>query len=164
MNLTYDIWNAIIDDVVDAYSPLFEAMQSAGEQIHLTKPLIDDLKLKGLKIVADEEYQFWLVIDPHEDEIGGFRVVLIAFEDLDLFEAVVDDIAMAHGATYDDIRGFEVEHGLSMEDDLMDAIEEESHISGERIEKGLIFELEIFDSEDIDDSKKAMDTWNAESS
>jgi len=164
MNLTYDIWNAIIDDVVEAYSFLFEAMQTAGEQIRLTKPLIDDLRLKGIKIVADEEFQFWLVMDPHEDKIGGFRVVLIAFEDLDLFEAVEDDIAMAHGITYDDIRGFEVEHGLSMEDDILDAVEEGFHISGERLEKGLAFELEIFDSEDLDNSRKAMDTWNAESS
>jgi hypothetical protein len=46
-SLTYDIWNAIIDEAIDAYSPLFEVMQRAADGIILSKSLVDKLKQEG---------------------------------------------------------------------------------------------------------------------
>ncbi len=81
--LTYDIWNEIVDDVVGAHVDLFEAMHHASEQLQLSKPLIDDLKSKGMKEIETGSQSFLLKIDFFEDKIEGFKISLMAAEDID---------------------------------------------------------------------------------
>lgn len=152
--LTYDLWNLIIEEVVDAYAPSFEAMENAADSIQLSKSLVEELKLKGAKELEGYDGQFLLDIKPHNDEIGGFKVVLIMAESIDEFEKIAEDAVKSQGFSWEDVVNFEAEHGLNLVDEILDRIEEEYAVFAENSYEDLVFELVIFDSEDIDNSSR----------
>ena len=148
--LTYDLWNIIVDEAVDAYSPLFEEMQRSADGIELSKSLVDKLKQEGALDVVDENRHFLLAIELYDDGIGGFKISLFISESLDAFEEIKDRAASAHDVTFEDIRNFEVEHGMDMAEEIMDGIEERYSVDAEETGDDIVFELVVFDSEDID--------------
>ena len=148
--LTYDLWNIIVDEAVDAYSPLFEEMQRSADGIELSKSLVDKLKQEGALDVVDENRHFLLAIELYDDGIGGFKISLFISESLDAFDEIKDRAAMAHDVTFEDIRNFEVEHGMNMAEEIMDGIEERYSVYAEEAGVDIVFELVVFDSEDID--------------
>ncbi len=157
--LTYDIWNEIVDDVVGAHVDLFEAMHHASEQLQLSKPLIDDLKSKGMKEIETGSQSFLLKIDFFEDKIEGFKISLMAAEDIEDFEKIKAEIASDHGVCIEEIEGFELEHGLVMDEDIFEEMRESYGVDVEIDEDKLLFELVIFDSQDLDDSRKINGAW-----
>jgi hypothetical protein len=64
---TYDQWNALIDDVMDARAPLFQAMHAAAYGVCLDKNLADELKLEGQKELKVSDWTFLLAMEPHDD-------------------------------------------------------------------------------------------------
>ena len=148
--LTYDLWNTIVDEAVDAYSPLFEEMQRSADGIELSKSLVDKLKQEGTLDVVDENRHFLLAIELYDDGIGGFKISLFISESLDAFEEIKDRAAMAHDVTFEDIRNFEVEHGMNMAEEIMDGIEERYSVYANEASEDIVFELVVFDSENID--------------
>ena len=160
LNLTYDLWNALIEDVVDEHAPLFEAMHSAADKLKLNRDLVEELKIKGFKEVKEGLLTFALMIELHEDRIGGFRISLITAEDLDLLEEAKVKVAEMHGFEYADIENFEVEHGLVMNEEIFSAMEDAYSISVQPGDDSVIFELVIFDSKDIDGNLSPVgDVW-----
>jgi hypothetical protein len=149
-SLTYDLWNIIVDEAVDAYSPLFEEMQRTSDNISLSKSLVDKLKQEGAMDVVDETQHFLLVIELYDDGIGGFKISLMISESLDAFEEIKERAAAAHDVTFEDIRNFEVEHGMNMAEEILDGIEKRYSVYAEETREGLVFELVVFDSENID--------------
>jgi len=122
--LTYDIWNEIVDDVVGAHIDLFEAMHHASEQLQLSKPLIDDLKSRGMKEIGTGPESLLLKIDLLEDKIGGFRIYLMAAEDVEVFEELKAEVASDHGFCIEEIEGFELEHGMDMDEEIFEEMKE----------------------------------------
>ncbi|HOV52257.1 MAG TPA: hypothetical protein PKV83_04880 [Methanothrix sp.] len=161
--LTYDIWNEIVDDVVGAYVDLFEAMHRASEQLQLSKPLIDDLKSRGMKEIGTGPESLLLKIDLLEDKIGGFRIYLMAAEDVEVFEELKAEVASDHGFCIEEIEGFELEHGLDMDEEIFEEMKESYGVDVEIDEDKLLFSLVVFDSQDIDDSRKIDDAWEGNS-
>jgi hypothetical protein len=153
-SMTYDLWNTIIDEAVDSYAPFFETMQNVSDSVLLSRSLVEELKLKGAKEVARDDRQFLLTIEPYDDEIGGFKISLLATGRVDAFEAIVEKAAASHKISFENIRNFEIEHGLNMADEILDKIKDEFSIYAERSDHDLIFELVVFDSEDIDNSNR----------
>jgi hypothetical protein len=151
-SLTYDLWNLIIEEAVDAYAPIFETMHNVADGIQLSRSLVEELKLKGIKGLTGENRQFLLTIEPHDDEIGGFKISLLTAESIDAFEKVNEEAVASQGFSLEDIKNFEAEHGLNMADEILDWIEAEFDVLAEKSEEGLIFELVVFDSEDIDNN------------
>jgi hypothetical protein len=151
-SLTYDLWNLIIEEAVDAYAPIFETMHNVADGIQLSRSLVEELKLKGIKGLTGENRQFLLTIEPHDDEIGGFKISLLTAESIDAFEKVNEEAVASQGFSLEDIKNFEAEHGLNMADEILDGIEAEFDVLAEKSEEGLIFELVVFDSEDIDNN------------
>ena len=149
-SLTYDLWNIIVDDSVDAYSPLFEEMQRTADGIGLSKSLVDKLKQEGAMEVVDENRHFLLAIELYDDGIGGFKISLMISENLDAFEEIKERAAAAHDITFEDIRNFEAEHGMNMAEEILDRIEERYSVYAEETGEDVVFELVVFDSEDID--------------
>ncbi len=47
--LTYDLWINVIDEVIRAHAPLFEAMRRVEKNLIVSKELVDEVKLKGFK-------------------------------------------------------------------------------------------------------------------
>jgi hypothetical protein len=159
-SLTYDLWNLIIEEAVDAYAPIFETMHNVADGIQLSRSLVEELKLKGIKGLTGENRQFLLTIEPHDDEIGGFKISLLTAESIDAFEKVNEEAVASQGFSLEDIKNFEAEHGLNMADEILDGIEAEFDVLAEKSEEGLIFELVVFDSEDIDNnSRMANGAW-----
>jgi hypothetical protein len=156
-SLTYDIWNAIIDEAIDAYSPLFEVMQRAADGIILSKSLVDKLKQEGFMDLVSENRQFLLAIELYDDLIGGFKISLMASESLDAFEEIKERSTAAHDVSFEDIRNFEAEHGLDMAEEIMDGIEKKYSDYVEETGEDIVFELVIFDSEDIDNNSRMTD-------
>jgi hypothetical protein len=149
-SLTYDLWNIIVDEAVDAYSPLFEEMQRTANGISLSKSLVDKLKQEGAMEVVDETLHFLLAIELYDDGIGGFKISLMISENLDAFEEIKERAAAVHDVTFEDIRNFEAEHGMNMAEEILDRIEERYSVYTEETCKDVVFELVVFDSEDID--------------
>jgi hypothetical protein len=160
VTLTYDLWNSVIDAVIRLHAPLFEAMQRAEENLILSKPLVDELKIKGFKEVQEGDWIFLLIIEPYDDEIGGFKIYLLAAESSEVFHKAKVDATIAQNSSIDELRSFEVEHGLDLDDDIFEAMEEGYDISAEVTTNGLLFELVVFDSDDIDDSSKGAESWS----
>ena len=158
--LTYDLWNNVIDAVIRAHTPLFGAMRRAVKKnLILSRSLVDELRVKGFKEVQEEKWNFLLIIEPYDDEIGGFKIYLLAAETSEIFQQAKVDAAIAQSASIDDMRGFEVEHGFDLDDDIFEAMEDSYDISAEVTTNGLLFELVVFDSDDIDDSGKGAESW-----
>ena len=158
--ITYDLWNDVIDEVIRIHTPLFEAMRRAERYLILSRDLVDELKIKGFKEVQEGEWNFLLIIEPYEDEIGGFKIYLLAAETSEVFQQAKVDAAMSQSASADDLRGFEVEHGLDLDDEIFEAMEDSYDISAEVTTNGMLFELVVFDSDDIDDSGKGAESWS----
>jgi cupin superfamily acireductone dioxygenase involved in methionine salvage len=159
--LTYDLWNSIIEEVIDAYAPSFEAMQNMADSIQLSRSLVEELKLKGAKELAGDNRQFLLTIEPYDDEIGGFKILLVMAESVDAFEKIVADAIASQGFSWEDIVNFEAEHGLNLADEILNRIEEEHEVYAENSDVDLVFELAIFDSEDIDNNSRIGNgAWN----
>jgi len=158
--ITYDLWNDVIDEVIRIHTPLFEAMRRAERYLILSRDLVDELKIKGFKEVQEGEWNFLLIIEPYEDEIGGFKIYLLAAETSEVFQQAKVDAAMSQNASADDLRGFEVEHGLDLDDEIFEAMEDSYDISAEVTTNGMLFELVVFDSDDIDDSGKGAESWS----
>lgn len=151
-SVTYDLWKDIIDDAIEAHAPLFEAMHSAAEKIPLSGQLVEELKLHGVKEIEGNSWNFLLRIELYDDGIEGFMISLMAAEDLTAFEQMKANAAMVLGISMEDINGFEADHGLELDEEIIKGIEEGFGITAEVAENGILFELVIFDSEDIDNN------------
>jgi hypothetical protein len=157
--LTYDIWREIVADVAIAHEPLFTAMHQTAEDLILTSELIEELKQKKEIAVYAGEGEFKLLIDFVEDRIGGFVIVLSATEQLQILEQVKSDVASDRGFSSEEIRDFELEHGLDLQEEILEEIEEIYDVKAELGEDALVYELVVFDSQDIDDSQSSELVW-----
>ncbi|MDD4161508.1 MAG: hypothetical protein PHW87_03415 [Methanothrix sp.] len=157
--LTYDLWKEIIDEVALAHDSLFAAMHQAAEDIQLSAALIDDLKSKRELEIANDPWEFYLMIDFIEDKIGGFIIYLATVEQLETLEQIKANVASDHGFSLEEIEGFELEHGLDMQEEIFVEIEESYGVRTEVRENEVIYELVIFDSQDIDDSRSSDLAW-----
>jgi hypothetical protein len=149
-SLTYDLWNTIVDEAVDSYSLLFEEMRQATSSISLSKPFVDRLKQDGVMEIGDETRHFLLAIELYDDVIGGFKISLMISLCLDDFEEIKERAAAAHDVTLEDIRNIEAEHGMDMAEEILDGIEERYSVYAEEASEDIVFELVVFDSENID--------------
>jgi hypothetical protein len=82
-------------------------------------------------------------------------------ESVDAFEKIVADGIASQGFSWEDIVNFEAEHGLNLADEILNRIEEEHEVYAENSDVDLVFELAIFDSEDIDNNSRIGNgAWN----
>lgn len=158
-DLTYDLWKEIISEIVLAHQPLFEAMHGAAEDLTLTAALIEELKEKGELQVVSDPWEFKLLIDPIEDMIEGFIIYLAAEEPQELLEQTKAAAASEQGFSSEEIQGFEMEHGLNMQEEILVEMEETYGIQAEMGENELVYTLVIFDSQDIDGSQNSELVW-----
>jgi hypothetical protein len=100
--------------------------------------------------VVDETRHFLLAIELYDDGIGGFKISLMISESPDAFEEIKERAAAAHDVTFEDVRNFEVEHGMNMAEEILDRIEERYSVNAEETGEGIVFELVVFDSENLD--------------
>ena len=161
-NLNYDLWKEIIDDVVFEHSRLFAAMHKAAKEQQLSRTLVDELKNRRDIMIAEEPWHLQLQIDFIEDKINGFKIYVAATEDLEVFELIKAQSAADHGFSLEEMEGFELEHGLDMDEEILEAIEDSYEIQAEFSESEILFDLVIFDSQDIDDSRKSNLAWQEE--
>ena len=159
LSLTYDLWNEIIYDAVEAHAFLFDAMHQTADQLKLSKELVEDLKQNGVKDVGDDPWHFILEIDLLEDKIKGFTISLLAAESMELFESSIAKAAANHGISLEEIQGFEIEHGLEMDEEIFEKIEDSYNVTTDFAEDGVIFELVVFDSRDIDNNLESDPAW-----
>lgn len=152
-SLTYDLWKEIIEDIAQAHDSLFAAMHQAAEELHLSAALIDDLKKKRELTIANDPWELQLTIEFIEDEINGFIIFLVAKEPLEILEEIKANIASDQGFSLEEIEGFELEHGLDIQEEIFVEIEESYGVTAEIRENVVIYELVIFDSQDIDNSR-----------
>lgn len=157
--LTYDIWKEIIDEISRAHDPFFAAMHQAGEDLQITPAIIEELKSKGELTIAEDPWEFKLNIDAVEDEIDGFIISLAAVEQLDILEQIKAGVVSDHGYSLEEIEGFELEHGLDMQEEIFVEMEESYGIKAEVREDAVVYELMIFDSQDIDDCQHSDQIW-----
>jgi hypothetical protein len=162
-SLTYDLWKGLISDVIDAHDPLFRAMIHAAEGLSLSRDLVDELKQKGVKEIREYPWHFLLEINHIADHIEGFSISLLASEDRKVFEQIVADAATDRDISWDDIEGFELEHGLDLNEDIFEEIEDTHDIRAEA-DNVVFFELVVFDSQDIDNSRESDEAWEDEAS
>ena len=123
------------------------------------KELVEDLKQNGVKDVGDDPWHFILEIDLLEDKIKGFTISLLAAESMELFESSIAKAASNHGISLEEIQGFEIEHGLEMDEEIFEKIEESYNVTTDFAEDGVIFELVVFDSRDIDNNLESDPAW-----
>lgn len=161
-SLDYNLWKEIIDDVALEHSSLFVAMHQAAEELQISRTLIDELKNKRDFMIADDPWHLRLQIDFIDDKIGGFRIFIAAAEELDLFELIKAKAAADHGFSLEEIEGFELEHGLDIDEEIFDAIVDSYEIRAEVNCNEVLFRLVVFDSQDIDDSRQSNLTWQEE--
>jgi hypothetical protein len=162
-SLTYDIWKEMIDDVALAHSSLFTDMHRAAEELEISRALIDDLKNKRDLIIADDPWHLRLQIDFIDDEIGGFRIYIVAAEDQNVLELIKAKMAADHGISLEEIEGFELEHGLDIDEEIFEVMEDSYEISADFSEnEEVFFSLVVFDSQDIDDSRQSNLAWQEE--
>ncbi|OPY48471.1 MAG: hypothetical protein A4E48_02775 [Methanosaeta sp. PtaU1.Bin060] len=160
--LTYDIWNEIIEEVIDCHAPLLDAMHRAAECIRLSKELVEELKIAGAMEFEMDSWSFTLALDLYADEIGGFCISLVSSEGLEAFWLIEAEAAADRGFASEDIEGFEIEHGLKLDEEIFDAIRERFGITAEAKDDEVIFELLLFDSQDIDNSIENEGAWDEE--
>jgi hypothetical protein len=161
-NLTYDQWMALIDGVVNAQAPLFQAMRAAADGIRLDKNLADELKLDGQKELNVGDWTFLLALDPHDDVIGGFAISLLAEASLDDFDEAKELVAEVGGFTWPDIRNFEAEHGLNLDDEILETVEKEYGVLAEADDQTILFDMVVFDSQDTDNNcRLGSNSWQA---
>jgi len=158
-SLTYDLWEEIIDEIAQAHDSLFAAMHVAAEELELSAALIDDLKSKRELTIANDPWELKLKIEFIEDKINGFIIWLAAVEPLEILEEIKANVASDHGFSLEEIVGFELEHGLDMQEEIFVAIEESYTVRAEVKENVVTYELVIFDSQDIDDSRTNDLAW-----
>ncbi len=151
-SLTYDIWKEIIEDIALAHDSLFAAMHQAAEELQLSAALIDDLKKKRELTIANDPWELQITIEFIEDEINGFAIFLVAKEPLEILEEIKLNAASDQGFSLEEIEGFELEHGLDIQEEIFVEIEECYGVTAEIRENAVIYELVIFDSQDIDNS------------
>ncbi|MCJ7444389.1 MAG: hypothetical protein MUO26_07665 [Methanotrichaceae archaeon] len=152
--LTYYIWNDIVYGVIEIHASLFEAMHLAAKKQNLSSDLIEELKAKDSKDIREGDWRFSLRIELYEDDIGGFKINLLAAETYDAFQQAIANASKDHGISMNDLRNFEIEHGIDIDEDIIEAIEESYNIFAEETNEEVLFELVVFDSDDIDDSGK----------
>ena len=158
-SLTYDIWKEIIEEIALAHDSLFAAMLQAAEELQLSKALIDDLKSKRELTIANDPWELQLTIEFIEDEINGFIIYLEAKEPLEILGEIKANVASDHGFSLEEIEGFELENGLNMQEEIFEEMEESYGVRAEVRENAVIYELVIFDSQDIDDSRSSDLAW-----
>jgi hypothetical protein len=158
-SLTYDLWKEIIEGIALAHDPLFAAMHQAAEELQLSKALIDDLKSKRELTIANDPWELQLTIEFIEDKINGFIIYLEAIEPQDILEEIKANVASDNGFSLEDIVGFETEHGLDIEEEIFVEMEESYGVRTEVRENEVIYELVIFDSQDIDNSRSSDLAW-----
>jgi hypothetical protein len=157
--LTYDLWKEIIDEIALAHDSLFAAMHQAAEDLQLSAALIDDLKSKREIEIANEPLELRLMIEFIEDKIGGFIIYLATKEPLEILEQIEANVASDHGYSLEDIESFELEHGLDIQEEIFVEMEESYGVRVEERENEVVYELVIFDSQDIDDSRSSDLAW-----
>jgi hypothetical protein len=157
--LTYDLWKEIIDEIAIAHDSLFAAMYQAAEDLQLSTTLIDELKSKQELMIAKDPWEFRLMIEFIEDKIDGFIIYLAAKEPLEILEKIKANVSSDHGFSLEEIEGFELEHGLDMQEEIFVEIEESYGIRAEVRENEVVYELMIFDSQDIDNSRYSDLAW-----
>jgi hypothetical protein len=81
----------------------------------------------------------------------------MASESLDAFKEIKERSTAAHDVSFEDVRNFEAEHGLHMAEEILDGIEEKYSVYVEEAGEDIVFELVIFDSEDIDNNSRMTD-------
>jgi hypothetical protein len=158
-SLTYDLWKEIIEEIAEAHDSLFAAMHQAAEELQLSKALIDDLKSKRELMIANDPWELQLTIEFIEDEIDGFIIYLEAKEQQEILEDIKANVASDHGFSLEEIEGFELEHGLNIQEEIFEEMEESYGVRAEVRENAVIYELVIFDSQDIDDSRSSDLAW-----
>jgi hypothetical protein len=158
-SLTYDLWMEIIDEIALAHDSLFAAMHQAAEDLQLSAALIDDLKSKRELTIANDPWELQLTIEFIEDKINGFIIYLDAKEPQETLDEIKANVASDHGFSLEDIDGFELEHGLDMQEEIFEEMEESYSIQAEVRENVVIYELVIFDSQDIDNSLSRDLAW-----
>jgi hypothetical protein len=158
-SLTYDLWKEIIDEIVLAHDSLFAAMHQAAEDLQLSMALIDDLKSKRELMISNDPWELRLMIEFIEDKINGFIIYLAAKEPQETLVEIKANVASDHGFSWEDIDGFEREHGLDMQEEIFAEMEESYSIQAEVREDVVIYELVIFDSQDIDNSLSRDLSW-----
>jgi len=158
--LTYDLWKDIIAEIASAHESLFSALHQTAEEIDLTKDLIEDLKKRGEVPVAEDPGELSLKVDFVGDDIGGFIIFLAIKEELSALEQIKADIASDRGFSLEDIETFEMDSGLDMDEEILVEIEETYGVRAEMTEdEKIVYELVVFDSRDIDDSRYSDLAW-----
>lgn len=160
--LTYDIWKEIIGEIVLAHDTLFLAMNQAADELQITSALISELKSKRELAIANETWEFRLMIDFVEDEINGFLVFLAAIEQTEMFEQIKANAISDHGFSMEEAEIFDQEHGLDMKEEILEEMEESYGVRAEVREDAIVYELVVFDSQDIDDSRNYDQTWQGD--
>jgi len=160
--ISYELWQEMVEDIASEYAPLFSIMHETAREIIISRDLIEDLKKNKEMKISTEPWELWLQIDLIKDDIGGFRIYLMAFEESNAMEELILSIAEEQGITQEDIEAFEVEHGLDMLGEIFDEIRDEYDIQPEIRGDDIIFSLLVFDSQDIDDSKGNDVFWSEE--
>jgi hypothetical protein len=155
----YNLWLEIIEEVAEFHAPLFEAMHRAADDIQISRALIEDLLLKGAREMDIDPWHFLLRIDLLQDRIDGFRITLLATEEMALFEQVKAGTAADHGISLEDVEGFEIEHGLEMDEDIFEEIKESYDVEAEISGNAILFRLVVFDSQDIDNNRRSNEAW-----
>ena len=158
-SLTYDLWKEIIEEIAEVHDPLFAAMHQAAEELQLSKALIDDLKSKRELTITDDPWELQLTIEFIEDKINGFIIRLEAIEPQEFFEEIKANVAADNGFSLEEIEGFEIEHGLDIEEEIFEEMEENYGVRTEVGEHEVIYELVIFDSQDIDNNRSSDLAW-----
>lgn len=158
-SLTYDLWKEIIEEIALAHDSLFAAMHHAAEELQLSTALIDDLKSKRELTIANDPWELRLTIEFIEDKINGFIIYLDAKEPLETLEEIKANVASDQGFSLEEIEGFELEHGLDMQEEIFVEMEESYGVRAEVRENEVIYELVIFDSQDIDNSLSSDLSW-----
>jgi hypothetical protein len=158
-SLTYDLWKEIIEEIAQAHDPLFAAMHQAAEELQLSKALIDDLKSKRELTIANDPWELQLTIEFIEDKINGFIIYLEAIEPQEILEEIKANVASDNGFSLEEIEGFETEHGLDIEEEIFVEMEESYGVRTEVRENEVIYELVIFDSQDIDNNRSSDLAW-----
>ncbi|MCK9440726.1 MAG: hypothetical protein M0Q13_04810 [Methanothrix sp.] len=158
-SLTYDLWKEIIEEIAQAHDSLFTAMHQAAEELQLSTALIDDLKSKRELTIANDPWELRLTIEFIEDEINGFIIYLDAKEPQETLEEIKANVASDNGFSLEEIEGFELEHGLDMQEEIFVEMEESYGVRAEVRENEVIYELVIFNSQDIDNSLSSDLSW-----
>lgn len=160
--LTYDIWKEIIGEIVLVHDSLFLAMNQAADELQITPAMISELKSKKELAIANESWEFRLMIDFVDDEIKGFLILLAAIEKMDMLELIKANAISDHGFSLEEVEIFSQENGLDMQEEILEEMEESYGVRAEVREDAVVYELVIFDSQDIDDCVNYDPIWQGD--